>query len=809
MTSVVPSPRPAVARRRPELPAVALFYAAAAVLFTWPLAAAPFTRLFAPVGPGDPYLNLWILGWDLGAIGRDWLSLVDGRIFDANIFFPAAGTLAYSDHLILPALLAWPLWGATGNLTLCYNALLFLSWWGSAVAMYLFARSVTGSRAGALLAGLAWGFWPFRPAHLLHLQLQSLYFLPLAFLFLHRVVAARRRRDAVLLGAMAALQAMASVYWGVIGSAGLAAAAVALLATAGRWRALIARRLALAAVVGAVLIAPAVWPYWQAQRREGFSRNLYEASQHAATPAAYLRVPPGNLLYGTTGVLRPGQPPDRHSGPEQELFPGLVLAGLAVFGAWRGWRTDARPLVAAMAAVAATGFVLSLGPDGVRALYASLHRLVFGFDAIRAPARFGVLPAFGLSLLAALAIRELRQPRGAAPFRGARVAVPVLAALAALEYVNVPLPSVAAPPASTPVGRWLAGAEGPGAVLYLPLDADAGNTAAMVASLEHRRPIVNGYSGQRPSFFMGLVDVLNRLPSAEALWSLRDLGVRFVVSPGPLAAAPGGERGPLVERARFPGAVVYELRWTPEAEAAVPRPDPPPPPPPGPIPFGASERAAFDVMWLSGVALGLPAGEAVVTARRLDPSAASPAPGSRFHLTVELRTAPWVSRFFEAHDRLETWVDGALLPLRREEHLREGRRVVDRAIVFDHEARTLREGEGPAMPLARGARDALAAFLYARTLPLAPGFAADVPLVEGSRRYTVSVAAHGVETIEVRGRRVEALRLAPRVSASGGRQRTLSVTLFTTPDARRVPLLLLIDAGFGSFRLELTRYDAR
>ncbi len=801
-------PRVAAARRS-DLPVAALFFLAVTVVATWPLAAAPFSRLFAPIGPGDPYLNLWILGWDLGTISRDPAALLTGRVFDANIFFPAAGTLAYSDHLLLPALIVWPLWAATGHLVFCYNALLFLSWWGGALAMFAFAREATGSRPGALLAGIAWGFWPFRPAHLLHLQLQALYFLPLAFLFLHRVVAARRRRDALGLGVMAALQGIASVYWGVIGAIGLGVAAAALAVTGGRWRARTVRRLALAGLVGIVLIAPAVWPYWQVQRREGFSRNLYEAAQHAATPASYLRVPPGNLAWGTTGILRPVRQGPR-SGPEQELFPGLVLVALAALGAWRGWRGDARPLVAAMAATAATGFFLSLGPEGVRPLYAALHRSLFGFDAIRAPARFGVLVTFGLAPLAALAIRELHAPRGGALVRRGSLAAAMLVALAGAEYLNVPVPSVPAPPASTPAGQWLARAEGPGAVLYLPLDDDAGNTAAMVQSLEHRRPIVNGYSGQRPASFMGLVDVLNRLPSAEALWAARDLGVRFIVSPAALetdSAAPK-PRGPLVERVRFAGAVVYELSWTADTEAAVPRPDPPPPPPPGAVPFPHAERAVFEVMWLSGAALGLPAGEATITATRVE-GASAPVPGAAFHLAIELQTAPWVSRFFEARDRLETWVDGDLLPLRHEQHLREGRRVVDRATVFDHPARTLRIADGPPLSLPRGARDGLAAFLYARTLPLAPGFAAEVPVVEGGRRYTVSLAAGPVETIEVRGRRTEALKLAPRMVAAGGRQKNVSVTVYTSVDSRRVPLLLLVETGFGSFRLELTDYQAR
>ncbi len=102
---------------------------------------------------------------------------------------------------------------------------------------------------------------------------------------------------------------------------------------------------------------------------------------------------------------------------------------------------------------------------------------------------------------------------------------------------------------STMTGRWLKQAPQPGAVVYLPLTIDSANTPFMVESLEHRRPIVNGYSGQRPAFYSALVDTLHDFPSADALWSLKDLDVRFIVTSEPIAAPSPA----LVERANFPG----------------------------------------------------------------------------------------------------------------------------------------------------------------------------------------------------------------------------------------------------------------
>ena len=100
---------------------VAGVYVAAAILLTWPLATEIRTKLGALEGPGDPYLNLWTLGWGMQSWWRDPLGTLAGRAFDAPIFFPSSLTLTYSDHQLLQSLVAAPLYAATGQLTLTYN----------------------------------------------------------------------------------------------------------------------------------------------------------------------------------------------------------------------------------------------------------------------------------------------------------------------------------------------------------------------------------------------------------------------------------------------------------------------------------------------------------------------------------------------------------------------------------------------------------------------------------------------------------------------------------------------------------------
>src|SRR5262249_20779199 len=152
-------------------------------------------------------------------------------------------------------------------------------------------------------------------------------------------------------------------------------------------------------------------------------------------------------------------------------------------------------------------------------------------------------------------------------------------------------------------GQWLSHEPAPGAVAVLPLDLDIASTPAMIQSLEHLRPIVNGYSGQRPVYYVPLVEAINTFPSDDALIALRDGGVRFVVTRAPIASAVP----PVVERARFGDGTIYELRWTPEAEARLASSSRVEPPAAGTIPFNLGEVARYRVVW-GGAGMNLSAG---------------------------------------------------------------------------------------------------------------------------------------------------------------------------------------------------------
>ena len=805
--------RSAPRRGARRLTLIVATYVALAVLMTWPLVPRLTSHLGAPEGPGDPYLNLWILGWDLRTVMERPGALLDGRIFDANIFHPADGTLAYSDHLLPQALLMLPLYAATNDVVVCYNVLLLLSIVFSGLSMHACARQLGAPAAGAFVAGIAWAFWPYRIAHLIHLQLQALYFLPLAVLLLARLLAGVRIREAVALGVVSALQVASSLYYGLFTAVTLATIALAAGLGVGRWRQpRFLGRLGLAAVIGGLLAAPVVWPYWRMQHDAGFARTIDEASRHAALASSYLQVPEANRLYGGTrlltardrdGMVRAG----RRDGVEHALFPGVTLLALGALGAWRTRRAATGPLTASLVVLVVIGFVLSLGPDGLRGIYSELHRHVPGFQAIRAPARFGVLVTLGLALLAS---------RGVGALAGAGAGWRALpAVLLLVEYASVPLPLTPRPAKTTPTGEWLARDEAPGAVVYLPLTNDGRNTVAMVDSLQHGRPIVNGYSGQRPAFFPALVDTFSVFPSVEALWTLKELDVRFVVAPEPIAEALDAgarargllplEETPLVERRRLAGATIYEVAWTPAHEESLMPPSLPLPPPPGPSPFATGERAVYDVVWIGGP-MGIPAGTVVLEV--LEPTA----PVSRYRLAATARTAEWVAPFFEARDRYVTAADRRLLPLWHERSQRHGRRSVDRRYEFDADTGTVTlqaSGAGPplTLPMPSGTRDALTTFYYIRTLDLARLEGLVLSVNDGGRTRRLQFRVQGPEPVRVGGAERTAIRIDPLITERVPRRAPVTARVWLSDDARRIPMVVEVAAGFGRVRIELRSYE--
>jgi hypothetical protein len=321
------------------LAAATLAYSALAIALTWPLAAG-MTR-DVPSDLGDPILNCWILAWDADHLLRA-LAGHPGALagyWHANIYYPHPLALAYSEHLTAQAVQALPVYALTRNAVLCYNLLFLSTFILSAAGMFLLARELTGSGPAAFIAGLAYGFAPYRFGSLPHLPVLSSAWMPLALFGFRRFF--DTRRAAALAGASTAwiVQNLSCGYYLVFFGPVVALYVVWEITTRRLWSNIGALgRITAAGGMVAIVTAPFVIPYMEL-RRLGFPpRSLDEVQHYSADVYAYLTAAPTLHVWGRAMRTWPRA--------EAWLFPGATiaaLAALAIVATWRAWSSSGRP----------------------------------------------------------------------------------------------------------------------------------------------------------------------------------------------------------------------------------------------------------------------------------------------------------------------------------------------------------------------------------------------------------------------------------------------------------------------------------
>jgi len=304
------------------------------VVMTWPLSSGP--ARFVVQDLGDPLLNCWILGWGadhlLQALRGDFAALAG--FWHANIFHPEPLALAYSEHLFAQAVQILPVYALTRDLVLSYNLLFLSTFVLSALGAYLLVRELTGNAAAAFVAGLIYGFVPYRIAHFEHLQVLSSQWMPFALFFLRRYFDRRRARWLTMAAAALVFQNLSCGYYLVYFSPFVAAYVLYEMATRGlirdtrSWAALSA-----AGAAVALLTIPFLFPYLDLRWRGAAVRAPGELDLYSADVFGYLTASQRLHLWG--GLLRLAVK------REGEVLLGFVPVALAIGGlavhARRAW----------------------------------------------------------------------------------------------------------------------------------------------------------------------------------------------------------------------------------------------------------------------------------------------------------------------------------------------------------------------------------------------------------------------------------------------------------------------------------------
>jgi hypothetical protein len=513
--------------------AVFMFYAALAVVMTWPFALHPTNTMVAPFG-GDI----------AGSISK-YEALKEAHqnpLFDAKLHWltwPAGpmNNVGVDRVSLFSTLFLWVGSDLFGTI-LTHSWLSFIGYVFTAGAAFLLVLRITGSKQAGLVAGVIYGFWPtmygMTISDMTYAQMW-LYLIPVwAFWELATQGYSRTRM------AVAALSIVPAVFWTpyymfhvlVVGSTCLGVAAYYLRRLQG-WRT--------AALVGAVtgtfwILVLAIYRYVGLHSPSTLipDRKISDFYEESAQPLMYLF--PGAHSWGPHGnwLLV-------HLVPRAavvNLYVGLSTLALAAVGVvilvrsrWRGSRSlrrQQRPLlVAAVMAtwVAAVCLVFSLppiykfGPLKIRLPGDLVAHIV---PALRAGQRF-VMPIEGvLAVLAGIGVALLL---ARAPKRW-RLGLTLLITIIVFADLWAPLPDSITPiktyPALVQLGRLPMGP-----VVWFEHGSMFSTDPRRPCLLQHeyRKPLIDDCAlGQSPN-----LATLLGLPLCDAVTGLQAVGTRYVV----------------------------------------------------------------------------------------------------------------------------------------------------------------------------------------------------------------------------------------------------------------------------------------
>ena len=514
---------------------------AISVVMNWPLPLHLFDTI--PKDLGDPLPQAWQVAWGGHALATQPLDF-----FQSNQFWPERDSLAFGDALIgyAPAGL---IGDGPDDAVARYNLLFLFAYALCFFGTYLLAREMGLGPGGAVVAGAAFAYAPFRMEQDGHMQVISSGGIPLALALAVRGI--RLRRAWPLFGAWAVAAWQVSIGFAI----GLPFAyLIALLLAIGavvwwrRGRPRPERRMAIAGVAGALLFAVVVGvisqPYFRvADRYTEATRTASDVEEFSGPIEALILNSDENWVWGdaTLDIFY-----EINNPAEKTLFPGLVILLLAAVGL--GSSSFPRWLRFSLAGAWLTIMVLAFGfqeEDGWLWPYRIVYDVLPGWEAIRTPGRLATFATLALALLAAAGSESLlrrathrpsraaAQERSSGTFdrRGLRAAA--LAGFLVLAVVvegrGLPFdptgrraqPEVPDPPPSL--------ADVPEPQLHLPAERGEDNRRYTLWSTDGFPDIVNGRASTRPDSIEELIADMSTFPDAKTVERLRDYGVKTVV----------------------------------------------------------------------------------------------------------------------------------------------------------------------------------------------------------------------------------------------------------------------------------------
>ncbi|MEQ9408342.1 MAG: hypothetical protein RIK87_11475 [Fuerstiella sp.] len=507
-----------------------------------------------------PLFNAWTIWWNADCMRRGF-----SGYWDAPIFFPEQGTLAYSEPQPATTMVAPVVW-LTGSPAAAYNVYLLLSLFLNGFFTYVILRRHGARRPMATIGGAMMLWLPISLRQLEVVQLVPVWPMLWTWDAMRRHGTGPSRRTAAELAAAYAVCFYTSIHHTLFLSVVLAGTGWILFRTVRQslfWKTSAACVLLAAIPVGAVLV-----PMQQTLSEQSFERSRKLVTDLSAIPQDLFLTPSDALFFGT-------------SNPGFGMSPGWLKMVLAGLGCLLGLcRRRHRRWVLFLLLTAVVSGLLALGPNlkiGPIQPWWTLADWCPGMSQVRNVFRFAYLTQMAVLLLSVTALSQL-WVRLRASCKRPRIASGIVTVLGLLALAETPPPTLllAGVPdlerhshwttfvrQQTPAGMGIA------CLPFAPgtkASDFAETTRWMYYGTLHKVPLVNGYSGFFPATYMELrADITEQGLTDDILTRFSELQTHFLVVrrayelPAALMEKKAGVRLELVFSDEV-GIDVYELR---------------------------------------------------------------------------------------------------------------------------------------------------------------------------------------------------------------------------------------------------------
>jgi hypothetical protein len=218
--------------------------------------------------------------------------------------------------------------------------------------------------------------------------------------------------------------------------------------------------------------------------------------------------------------------------------------------------------------------------------------------------------------------------------------------------------------------------------------------------------------------------------------------------------------------------------------------------------FGVGEKLVFNVSY------GLvTAGEAILAI----PEAATIDGRQTYAVEVRVNSLPTFSWIYKVEDLYRTFIDmQSIVPLRFEQHIREGTYSRDFIATFDQARHIARTSDGKEVEIPPYVHDIMSAFYFVRTIDFGGKGTGDVIMLQNfykDRTHDLAVRILGRQEVEVEAGTFNSIVLEPMVKEGGLFKSEGRIVVWLSDDDLKIPLRINSKVVIGSIDTELREFS--